>query len=114
MAFFLACLLSVVNFLRKCVHYKLTGFRGQSNMLVESFKMFLVEVPMETVLIMLIPLPFFLNQKSMNLIIDINESRTVYLDNEVLHLLALFKIFIPVRSLLSQSIYFSDRAFRIW
>lgn len=89
-------------------------------MLVEFVKMFLVQLPIETFMIMLIPLPFFLNQKSLNLIIDgnyisnINETKTGYLDNEVLHLLALFKIFIPVRSLLSQSIYFSDRAFRIW
>lgn len=74
--------------------------------------MFLFELPLETLVILITPSPFLVNMKHFEAYV-FYESKLFYKDNDILHLLALFKVFVILRAVLTKSIWYSDRAYRV-
>ena len=53
----------VLNILRKIFLYKLTAYRATTNIKEQMYKMFLLEMPLESLVIIINPSPYFLNTK---------------------------------------------------
>ncbi len=105
---------SLLNLIRKMFLYRLAKYRAEDNIYGIWFNMFVVEVPIETVIILANPLPFLIRKKEFNFTeITVYETDIGYFDNEMLQLAAIFKVFIVLRALLTRSKYFTERAHRV-
>ena len=112
--FIIAIATSLLNLIRKMFLYRLAKYRSDSNLIQEFFQLFIVEIPIETVIILTNPLPFMLNQKRFDFTeIKIYETQIGYFDNEMMQLSAIFKLFILVRAVLTRTIYSTERAYRV-
>lgn len=103
----------VLNIMRKVFLYKLTAYRATTNIKEQMYTMFLLEVPLETILIAINPSPFLLNKKTFDITEALYEMQIQYEDNDILQLLSLLKIFILLRAFLTKSVWYSDRAYRV-
>lgn len=103
----------VLNIFRKIFLYKLTVYRASTNTKQQMLRMFLLEVPVETLLIFINPSPFFLNKKYFDLSENVYETTVYYPDNDRLQLFSLLKIFVILRAFLTKSVWYSDRAYRV-
>ena len=105
---------SLLNLIRKMFLYRLAKYRAEDNMYSTWFNMFIVELPIETVIILANPLPFLIRRKEFNFTeITVYETDIGYFDNEMLQLAAIFKLFILLRALLTRTTYYTERAHRV-
>lgn len=102
-----------LNFLRKIFLYKLTAYRGTMNIKEQMYRMFLLEIPIESLLIIINPSPIFLNKKTFEITETMFETTLQYCDNDILQLFSLLKIFVMLRAFLTKSVWYSDRAYRV-
>lgn len=106
-------LMLVLNILRKVFLYKLTAYRATTNIKEQMYEMLFLELPIESALIVLNPNPLFLYKKSLKITETLFESNIQYIDNDILQLLSLLKIFVLLRAFLTKSVWYSDRAYRV-
>ena len=60
------------------------------------------------------PIPFLLNTRKFEIIaIEHYENVVSFLDNDMLRLASLFKVYIFLRALLTRTIFYSQRAYRV-
>jgi len=110
----LAILTALLNALRKMFLYRLTKYRGSKNVIKEWFELFLLQLPLETAIIMVNPLPFLMKSKQLNFsVMQFYETKLTYIDNDMLHLISNLKLFIFVRGMMTRTIFYSDRAYRV-
>ena len=94
--------------------YRLAKYRNNSNNDTAWIEYFLLEIPIETAIILINPSPFLMSRNTFRFTaIKLNNSQIQYLDNDLLHILALLKLFLFIRALLTRTIFFSDRAHRV-
>lgn len=110
----LAGIMVILSIIRKIFLYRLTSFRASTNLMREVVTMFAVELPMEILVIITNPIPSYINSRRFSFTaIDYYETSLTYIDNDLLQIFAIFKLYIFVRAILSRTIYYSDRAYRI-
>lgn len=107
-------LMILLNIMRKVFLYKLTSYRASTNIRMEWYHLFLLELPVETLVILLNPSPFLLQKRYLSFnAIDYYETKITYLDNDMLQIISLLKVFVLIRAFLTKSVWYSDRAFRV-
>lgn len=109
-----AVLLLILNIIRKIFLYRLAQFRATTNILNQRLSLFVAELPLESFIIMINPVPWLMDSNSFGwTAITYYESEIVYMNNNILQLCAIFKLFIVLRAALARTIYYSDRAYRV-
>lgn len=75
---------------------------------------YLVELPIESIIILLNPIPLFLDTNYYNIfVIRYYETTLIYKDNDLLNLLSLGKVIILIRACMSKTVWRSDKSYRV-
>ena len=94
--------------------YRLAKYRDNHDLNSVFFEYFCRDLPLESFVILLNPLPFLIRQHNFSfLAAELNGSTLQYVDNDMLQLASVFKLFLFLRALLARMTFSSDRAYRV-
>lgn len=103
-----------LNLIRKMFLYRLAKYRDNHDLNRVFVEYFFRDIPVESILILLNPMPFFIQQRNFSfLAMELNGATLRYVDNDMLQLASVFKLFLFLRAILTKTAYCSDRAFRV-